>query len=330
MAGPRKDQPDLINLKPYIAALVVFWTAAIAFFLVWSLKNQDKAIHALALNTARISWEKDLLYRRWNANHGGIYAPVDEKTPPNPYLAGHPERDIGTPSGRYLTLVNPAYMIRQVYELESAITGVRGHITSLRPLRKENAPDPWETKALLAFNKGIGEVSSVENLEGQPYLRLMRPFHTEKGCLQCHAQQGYKVGDISGGLSIAIPMAPLENIGRQYKLNTWIRYVLVWLLGLGGIAWGSNQLSRSLEEQKRGAAEREKLIGELQDALAHVKVLRGILPICARCKKIRDDKGYWKQVETYIRDHSEANFSHSICPECAKKLYAGLFENNSD
>jgi hypothetical protein len=125
-------------------------------------------------------------------------------------------------------------------------------------------------------------------------------------------------------------MAPLGNIGRQYQANTWVRHVLVWLLGVCGIGWGSHKLSRSLEEQRRGAEEREKLIGELQDALAQVKVLRGILPICANCKKIRDDKGYWKQVETYIRDHSEADFSHSICPECAKILYSDILENESD
>lgn len=61
---------------------------------------------------------------------------------------------------------------------------------------------------------------------------------------------------------------------------------------------------------------------EMREALSNVKTLSGMLPICASCKKIRDDKGYWKQIEAYIRDHSEAEFSHGICPECAKKLYA--------
>ena len=62
-------------------------------------------------------------------------------------------------------------------------------------------------------------------------------------------------------------------------------------------------------------------IGELQRALAEIKTLRGIVPICASCKKIRDDHGYWSQVEVYVRDHTEAEFSHGICPECMKKLY---------
>lgn len=76
-----------------------------------------------------------------------------------------------------------------------------------------------------------------------------------------------------------------------------------------------------ITERKRAEVEREKLIRELQEALTSVKQLSGMLPICASCKKIRDDKGYWTQIEAYIRDHSEAEFSHSLCPECMKRLY---------
>lgn len=71
--------------------------------------------------------------------------------------------------------------------------------------------------------------------------------------------------------------------------------------------------------------EREQLIRELEDALAEIKTLRGILPICSSCKKIRDDEGYWNQLEIYIQEHSEVEFSHSLCPECAKTLYPEIF-----
>jgi CheY-like chemotaxis protein len=71
--------------------------------------------------------------------------------------------------------------------------------------------------------------------------------------------------------------------------------------------------------------ERERLIHELEDALAEIKTLRGILPICSSCKKIRDDEGYWNQLEAYIQEHSEAVFSHGLCPECGKKLYPEVF-----
>jgi PleD family two-component response regulator len=80
-------------------------------------------------------------------------------------------------------------------------------------------------------------------------------------------------------------------------------------------------LREEIAWRKKAEEEREKLIRELRQALAEVKTLSGLLPICASCKKIRDDKGYWNQIEVYIRDHSEAEFSHGLCPDCAKKLY---------
>ena len=81
---------------------------------------------------------------------------------------------------------------------------------------------------------------------------------------------------------------------------------------------------QEIERRKKLEKEREKLIEELQQALSEIKTLRGFLPICANCKKIRDDEGYWQQIEEYIQARSDARFSHSICPECTKKLYPEL------
>lgn len=83
-------------------------------------------------------------------------------------------------------------------------------------------------------------------------------------------------------------------------------------------------ISRDITARKRAEAEREQLISELHAALDQVKRLSGLLPICAACKKVRNDKGYWEQIEAFIRDRSEAEFSHSICPECERRLYPDL------
>jgi PAS domain S-box-containing protein len=83
-------------------------------------------------------------------------------------------------------------------------------------------------------------------------------------------------------------------------------------------------------EQMRAERQREELIGELQEALTRIKKLSGLLPICSSCKQIRDDQGYWHQVEQYIRQHSEAEFSHSICPPCARRLYPEYFDDDSE
>jgi chromosome condensin MukBEF ATPase and DNA-binding subunit MukB len=88
----------------------------------------------------------------------------------------------------------------------------------------------------------------------------------------------------------------------------------------------NRRLVQEIEERKHTEAEKEQLIAQLQKAMQDVKVLSGFLPICASCKKIRDDTGYWRQIEEYISTHSSALFSHGICPDCAKKLYPGFHE----
>lgn len=87
---------------------------------------------------------------------------------------------------------------------------------------------------------------------------------------------------------------------------------------------------QDITDRKNAELERDILLEELKSALSKVKLLSGFLPICASCKKIRDDKGYWNQIESYIRDHSEVEFSHSICPDCANKLYSEFFDHKKD
>jgi PAS domain S-box-containing protein len=84
---------------------------------------------------------------------------------------------------------------------------------------------------------------------------------------------------------------------------------------------GASSISYDITERKKIEADRTRMIEQLNDTLSKVKTLRGLLPICAQCKKIRDDKGYWQKLETFVHEHSDAEFSHSICPDCMEKLY---------
>jgi PAS domain S-box-containing protein len=95
------------------------------------------------------------------------------------------------------------------------------------------------------------------------------------------------------------------------------------IIGLIGIG-------RDITKRKMVEEERERLIKELQDAVADIKVLSGLVPICSSCKKIRDDKGYWTQLEGYIQAHSQAKFSHGVCPDCMKKLYPNFVPKKID
>jgi DNA-binding response OmpR family regulator len=116
-----------------------------------------------------------------------------------------------------------------------------------------------------------------------------------------------------------------EHIGIQSVQEGAQDYLVKGQINSGMLA----KAIRYAIERKRIENEKERLIHELQEALAKVKLLSGFLPICASCKKIRDDKGYWNQIEAYISKHSEAEFSHGICPDCAKKLYPELYEKNN-
>ena len=87
---------------------------------------------------------------------------------------------------------------------------------------------------------------------------------------------------------------------------------------------GVSTIGRDISETKKAEAERERLVADLQTALGKVKTLRGLLPICSSCKKIRDDNGYWNQIEFYIRERSDASFTHGICPDCAEQLYGAV------
>lgn len=80
-------------------------------------------------------------------------------------------------------------------------------------------------------------------------------------------------------------------------------------------------LAVQIKERKKAEKAKERLIVKLQNAIFEIKTLKGIVPICARCKKIRDDQGYWNLLESNIEDHSDASFSHGVCPECAEQMY---------
>lgn len=118
----------------------------------------------------------------------------------------------------------------------------------------------------------------------------------------------------------------IYRIKDKKDRTRWVEDHKASLFSESGEFLGVDGVVFDVTEPKLAKEEREELILRLQKALAEVKTLKGILPICASCKKIRDDRGYWKQVESYIRDHSEAEFSHGICPECMKKLYSDFID----
>ena len=249
MCSVRDSDTSSTDLKRYVRVLCAVWTGVVGVILLWSLLREHQEVLDMASINARSAFEKDVLYRRWTTERGGVYVRVTEQTPPNPYLADIEDRDIKVSPGLTLTLINPAYMTRQVHELGAERSGVRGHLTSLRPIRAENAADPWEMDALRAFEQGAQEVSSIEQMDGEPYMRLMRPLLSEASCLSCHAEQNYEVGDIRGGISVSVPMRSLQAASGEHTVAFVSGHVILWLLGLGGISYGGRRLRRRVHER---------------------------------------------------------------------------------
>jgi hypothetical protein len=267
--------------------------------------------YRLAVSTGKVLFRTIVATRAWVGSHDGVYVPVTDTIRPNPYLTT-PGRDVRTLDGRKLTKINPAYMTRLVGEILST-DGYALHITSLKTLRPGNAPDDWERAALEKFEKGSALEHSLTGPAGSRVFRYMEPLMTEAACLQCHAAQGYKVGDVRGGIGIAFPYSPFDLSIRAAERRA--------------IMWHAVFLAAALAILFSLGLRITKLAGSLEESRLQVRTLEGILPICSNCKKIRKegykatDPGAWLPVDSYIAGHSGAKFSHGICPECAKTLY---------
>lgn len=288
--SPTEEENHLtLRIRQYAWGLVAGWTLLVCASWFWNYQAEQQVFRKVALAEARAVIERDALYRRWGSSHGGVYVPATAKSPPNQHLSHIPERDILTPSGRLLTLINPAYMTRQVNEMsqEGSIYLGRAHITSLKPLRSENLPDAWEAAALRSFESGAKEVSAMATMNGKPFMRLMTPFITEQPCLKCHAAQGYTVGSIRGGLSVSIPLQPLMDASRGQLAGSLTFHGMIWLLGLGVTGLGARTLSRSARAQIRiedelhhqailleeEIAERQMAQESLQNSESHLRIV---------------------------------------------------------
>ncbi|MCP3848632.1 MAG: diguanylate cyclase [Gammaproteobacteria bacterium] len=215
------------------------------------MEKENIAVERLATMEARANFNKDTALRNWIAKRGGVYVQINRGTPPNPYLDHIPERDIQTTSGKQLTLVNPAYLLRQTMNEFSELYGIKGSITSLKPLNKINEPDEWESKVLHAFDRGeLDEKWEVGDINGEPHLRYMQAFYTKKSCLKCHKHQGYQVGDVRGGVGVSIPLTPYIEVKSQTIRNLKFSYSTIWLLGIIGIGFVNHFTRQHITQQQ--------------------------------------------------------------------------------
>jgi len=238
------------NLLYFLSNLLLFgWTLLIVAILAIIINRNYNYAENIAIEEAKTIVNKDLAYRTWVASHGGVYVPVTKETPPNPYLAHVKDRDF-TVNGRKYTLMNPAYTLSQMMKDYTKLYGRKTHITSRKLLNPKNKPDEWETYALVNIEVSRQQFYELDEIDNKEYMRLMNPLVTKKSCLKCHASQGYKIGDIRGGVSVAIPMESLYEDAFKNSILITILFCIIWVLGVIGIKLFQKKISDYLDEKE--------------------------------------------------------------------------------
>jgi diguanylate cyclase (GGDEF)-like protein len=214
--------------KESLTVISILWIILITISFFWNYASAEREHGRIAFQTARSFFNLIVMTRQWNAMHGGVYVPVTNETRPNPYLKV-PMREIYISKDLTLTLVNPAYMTRQISEIAQK-QDITFHITSLNPIRPENKPSPDEKAALQAFENGTGEIGKFIRDDAKDVFFYMAPLTTKASCLKCHQEQGYQLGDIRGGIRITMPFA--VSIPLNALLAGHLAIGLVGLLGI--------------------------------------------------------------------------------------------------
>lgn len=174
---------------------------------------------------ARTSFDKDLMYREWVSQQGGVYVKkqADSDTTFTPG---------GIDSESEYQLISPEKLARMVYEIADKSYEVRNHITSLQPMYMGNAPDDWEKQALHRLEAGDSEAFDIQRVGNRKIFRFMGKLVTEPSCLPCHGTQGFKVGDVRGGISITIPFEPYDKIYHGHAKLVLAAIGIIWLAGI--------------------------------------------------------------------------------------------------
>ncbi len=243
MSKETKIYKTFIVSSSLVIALILsgmFWGVSIR---TRQLIYEENIIHARTL------FNSIVLARKWNAGYGGVYVEKKEGVISNPYLENP---DIKTIDGKTYTKRNPAIMTREISRYAEKEGLYKFHITSLNPVNPDNKPDKFEEKALNLFEKaGKKETFHVELLNNRMYFKYMAPLYVEEECLQCHLKQGYKLGDVRGGISVTFD---IEDIQDKLRVNTYLIIfggIITTSLLLGLIYFFTGKLTKKISEAQQ-------------------------------------------------------------------------------
>lgn len=246
---------EIKQLRLWCAAALLFWSILLSGSLALYVQHEWQSVEFIGKKIGLTAVNKDYTYELWNAHNGGVYVPVDDRNQPNSYLSGILERDIVTPSGKQLTLINPAHMTRQAYRIEQEIYGIGGHTVSLDAVRPENTPDAWERNALQSFLRGEKDAAKLIKKGDKTFMRVIIPAITQESCLRCHIRKNDQAGDIRGGISITFPIDGIVDLFQSQFKTSALYHLLIYLIGITGLVVFYVRMSRQMN--KRAAVEEQ-------------------------------------------------------------------------
>jgi diguanylate cyclase (GGDEF)-like protein len=291
--------------KTFLASIILTVGLSLSgVFLGMSIRT-NSLIHDELLSRARADFDNILIVRQWNAGYGGVFIEKKGDVQSNPYLKNP---DIRTKDGRVFTKRNPALMTREISEIADKKGKFTFRITSLEPLNPRNTPDEFERAALQMFEGGIKEFYRNEVKNGRMHFRYMAPLMVAKECLQCHADQGYKEGDVRGGISVSFDIENIQNKIRTNKLliiffaltTMGFTLSLMWFYTarlIGKIAEAREKIHNIAKtDELTGIANRRFLIERFKEEFERAKRLQRqlscILLDIDRFKEVNDTYGH--------------------------------------
>lgn len=276
----------MIFAVPFLVIMGILLLALIAF----EKSNHETRQVTELLESGRSFFSQLILAREWNSKHDGVYVKVTDQTQPNPYLV-IPQRDITSTTGNKYTMINPAYMTRQMSEMAEDMGQFQYHITSLKLLNPINKPDQWEKKALAEFELGASESYTFTDIAGERFFRYMAPLHIGESCLNCHHEQGYTIGDVRGGISINIPATLSDKNHDSAFRRTVTSYVIIGFaafLFITTIIWS---FSKTVIKSIQSEVERNRLKASIELAGAAAHELRQPLTVLMGITELIKSKG---------------------------------------
>lgn len=231
----------------YLISLLVLWSTLISASVASNLYQNQQDTIAKAKIEARTIFSHNIAYRKWSTMHGGIYTKISEKNKDNPHYLYNID---GSQNKVAFEIIDPSQVTKQAYEVLHNQAPSLAAISRTVSLDYKNTTDPydepdgWESTSLRALEAGgVEETSTVTSINNAPYLRLLTPYIVDRGCIKCHGHD-FTIGNVRGGMSVAVPMQPYYEAAVQSERTTIITHLLLWLLGFIAIVKFSNAFKK--------------------------------------------------------------------------------------